>query len=65
VVPGRVQFEPQPDEGSALGVERDSADLTVVEAVEDVEVAQGCSAKRATVTSLLPHLVLDVGAAGL
>ncbi|MDJ0769424.1 MAG: hypothetical protein QNJ12_11545 [Ilumatobacter sp.] len=62
VLAGRVELERDPDQFRSLGIELDGADFVAVEAVDDVAVAEGCSAESAALLGLLPHLVADVGA---
>lgn len=56
-----VHLECEPDEWRTLVVDGDSADLAAVDAVDGVDVPDGCFAERAALLGLLAHLVGDVG----
>lgn len=51
------KLERMGDQGSAVLVDRDGANLSPFAAVDDVEVPNGCTSERAALLCLLAHLV--------
>lgn len=61
VLAGGVQVERQPDERCPLGIHGHRSNIATVEALDDIQISQRGSPKRAALAGLLAHLVADVG----